>query len=75
LISLRQRECLCIVAQDPERSVMPRRALSVRPWSVDVGAAFDGYDGDALLVVVDAVDHAVITTARALQPFETYTRG
>jgi hypothetical protein len=31
---------------------------------------FDGYDGDPALVIVDAVDHAIITTASAVKPLE-----
>jgi hypothetical protein len=30
----------------------------------------DGYYGDPALMIVDAVDHAVITSASAVQPFE-----
>jgi hypothetical protein len=31
---------------------------------------FDSYDGDPALVIADAVDHAVITTASAVKTFE-----
>ena len=51
-----------------ERPVLPLCARSVR--SVSVGAVFDGYDGDLALLIIDAVDHAVITTASAVKPLE-----
>jgi len=31
---------------------------------------FDGYDGDLALAIVDAVDHAIITTTSAVKPLE-----
>ena len=40
------------------------------PWSVDVGAVFDGHDVDAAVLVVDAVDHPVVAAAGAVQPVE-----
>lgn len=47
---------------------LPLRARSVR--SVSVRAVFDGNDGDLALPIIDAVNHAVVTTASAVQPFE-----
>src|ERR1017187_3403448 len=44
--------------------------LSELPWSVDVGAVFDGHDVDAAVLVVDAIDHPVIAAAGAVQPVE-----
>lgn len=49
---------------------MPLWARLVRPGSVDVGSVFDGYHGDLARLIVDPVDHAVITTACAVKPFE-----
>ena len=51
-----------------ERAHLPLRARSVR--SVNVGAVFDGYNGDLALPIIDAVDHAVVTTASAVQPLK-----
>jgi hypothetical protein len=42
----------------------------VRPGSVNVRSVFDGYDGDPALVIVDAVDHAIIATASTVKPLE-----
>lgn len=52
-----------------ERTDLPLCARSVR--SVNVGAMFDGYDGDLAPPIIDAVDHPVVTTASAVQPLET----
>ncbi len=49
---------------------MPLWARSERPRSVNVGAVFNSYYGDPALVIVDTVDHAVITTASAVKPVE-----
>lgn len=38
--------------------------------SVNVGAVFDGCDGDLALPIIYAVDQAVVTTASAVQPLE-----
>ena len=47
-----------------------KATLSGLPWSVDVGAVFDGHDVDAAVLVVDTVDHPVVAPAGAVQPFE-----
>jgi hypothetical protein len=49
--------------------LMPLCARSERPWSVHVGAVFDGDHGDPVQMIVDTVDHAVITTAGTVKPF------
>jgi hypothetical protein len=49
---------------------MPLCAPSKRPWSVNVGAVFDRDHGDPALVIVNTVDHAVITTASAVKPLK-----
>ena len=46
------------------------RALSELPWSVDVGAVFDGHDVDTAVLVVYAVDHPVVAAPGAVQPVE-----
>jgi len=46
----------------------PRERLSELSRSVDVGAVFDGQDGDQVELVVDAVDHAVVAAPGAVQP-------
>src|ERR1022692_4251421 len=46
------------------------RRLSELPWSVDVGAMFDGHDVDTAVLVVDTVDHPVVAAAGTVQPVE-----
>ena len=43
------------------------RGRSKSSWPVDVGAVLDGYDGDQALLVIDAVDHAIIPAACAMK--------
>jgi hypothetical protein len=65
-------ELACIFMQaivSWERGHMLLCARSERPWSVHVGAVFDGDHGDLALVIVDTVDHAIITTAGTVKPF------
>lgn len=52
-----------------ERTDLPLCARSERPWSVHVGAVFDGDHGDPVQMIVDTVYHAVITTAGTVKPF------
>jgi hypothetical protein len=40
------------------------------PWSIDVGAVFDGHGVVTAVLVVDAVDHLVVAPADAVQPVE-----
>ena len=49
---------------------MWREQFSELSRSVDVGAVFDGQDGDQMALVVDAVDHAVVAAPGAVQPGE-----
>jgi hypothetical protein len=50
---------------------MPRtERFSELPRSVDAGAVLDGHDVDPAMLVVDAVDHAVVTPAGTVQPVE-----
>jgi hypothetical protein len=44
--------------------------MSKLPRSVSVGAVFDGDYDDPALVIIDAVDHAEITPASAVQSLE-----
>jgi hypothetical protein len=49
--------------------------LSGLPWSVDVGAMFDGHDVDAVVLVVDTVDvmdHHAPLNAKAGSPEQGY---
>jgi hypothetical protein len=48
---------------------MPLGAHSDLAGPVDVGAVFDGDDGDQALVIVYAVDHAIVVPAGAAQSF------
>jgi hypothetical protein len=49
---------------------LPLWARSGRPRSVNVGTVLDRYDDDLALGTVDAVDHAVIASAGAVQTLE-----
>ena len=53
-----------------ERLTCPSAPASELPWSIDVGAVLDGHDVDPSVLVVDAVDHPVVTPAGAVQPIE-----
>ena len=48
----------------------PRERLSELPWPVDVRPVFNGQDSDLPEVVVDTVDHPVVTAPCAMKPAE-----
>ena len=53
-----------------KRTVLPLWVRSERPRPVHVGAVLDGDYGDPALVIVDTVDHAVITTSSTVKAFK-----
>jgi hypothetical protein len=72
LVAVTSQRLLCwrlsrLRRKRPDR---PLWALSERPRSVNAGAVLDCYHSDPALVIVDAVDHAVITTVCAVKPPE-----
>src|SRR5450755_2973205 len=59
----------------PDRAETRSQVAAGRAWSelsrsVDVGAVFDGHDGDLPEVVIDAVYHPVVAPASAAEPLK-----
>src|SRR5690242_20208050 len=65
-----RRRATGTVARSPGTSPLCRLG-SEGPRPVDVGAVLDRYDGDLALGAVDAVDHAVIASAGAVQALKS----
>jgi hypothetical protein len=51
------------------------RERSELSWPVDVGAVLDGYDSDQSLLVINAVDHAIIPAACAMKSLHAELQG